>query len=263
MDLSSAPNLCDPIGKQWEIEYQRGTAGMLIGRRLRAGNARDVDELSPSLEEHARTPGRPGIPLRRSIQYSAMSQMEKINSAKEIMKHECKLTDQLCFESAQLCQADWQIGSALGRLSSTKKKWSFTSLDFDPTKHTVLTFFAPENFKMEEQLLSSNLQQHLIKAQFLTEIATISALQHRNLVKLYGCCVGEDKRILLYEYSENKTRGLAYLHQESRVRIVHRNVTASNILLEADLHPKISDFGLAKLYDDKMTHINTRVVGTM
>jgi serine/threonine protein kinase len=58
-------------------------------------------------------------------------------------------------------------------------------------------------------------------------------------------------------------RGLAYLHEESRVRIVHRDVKASNILLDSDLIPKISDFGLAKLYDDKKTHISTRVAGTM
>ncbi|KAK1279593.1 putative LRR receptor-like serine/threonine-protein kinase [Acorus gramineus] len=130
---------------------------------------------------------------------------------------------------------------------------------------------------------------HQGKNQFVTEIATISAVQHRNLVKLYGCCIEGDKRILVYEYLENKSldqalfgksnlmldwptrfeiclgvaRGLSYLHEESRVRIVHRDVKASNILLDADLSPKISDFGLAKLYDDKKTHISTRVAGTI
>ncbi|XP_068656009.1 probable LRR receptor-like serine/threonine-protein kinase At1g56140 [Aristolochia californica] len=127
------------------------------------------------------------------------------------------------------------------------------------------------------------------KRQFETEVATISAVQHRNLVKLYGCCMEGDKRLLVYEYLENKSldqalfsrhtlhldwstrfdvclgtaRGLAYLHEESRVRIVHRDVKASNILLDAKLTPKISDFGLAKLYDDTKTHISTRVAGTI
>ena len=58
-------------------------------------------------------------------------------------------------------------------------------------------------------------------------------------------------------------RGLTYLHEESRLRIVHRDVKASNILLDSQLVPKISDFGLAKLYDDDKTHISTRVAGTM
>lgn len=125
--------------------------------------------------------------------------------------------------------------------------------------------------------------------QFLAEIATISAVQHRNLVKLYGCCVHGDERLLVYEFLENSSlnhalfgktsllvdwgtrydiclgiaRGLAYLHEESRVRIVHRDVKASNILLDASLNPKISDFGLAKLYNDKMTHMSTKVAGTI
>ncbi|GLT46236.1 hypothetical protein SLA2020_200070 [Shorea laevis] len=127
------------------------------------------------------------------------------------------------------------------------------------------------------------------KSQFATEIATISAVQHRNLVKLYGCCIEGNRRLLVYEYLENKSldqalfgnkdlhldwptrfsiclataRGLAYLHEESTPRIVHRDVKASNILLDAKLCPKISDFGLAKLYDDKKTHISTRVAGTI
>ncbi|XP_059669289.1 probable LRR receptor-like serine/threonine-protein kinase At1g56140 [Cornus florida] len=134
-----------------------------------------------------------------------------------------------------------------------------------------------------------SVSSHQGKSQFVAEIATISAVQHRNLVKLYGCCIEGDKRLLVYEYLENRSldqalfgkrslnldwptrfdiclgvaRGLAYLHEESRVRIVHRDVKASNILLDSDLNPKISDFGLAKLYDDKKTHISTRVAGTI
>ncbi|XP_019196319.1 PREDICTED: probable LRR receptor-like serine/threonine-protein kinase At1g56140 [Ipomoea nil] len=127
------------------------------------------------------------------------------------------------------------------------------------------------------------------KSQFVAEIATISAVQHRNLVKLYGCCYERDKRLIVYEFHENKSldqalfgcsnlfldwprrfeiclgiaKGLAYLHEESRLRIVHRDIKASNILLDSDLNPKISDFGLAKLYDDKKTHISTRIAGTL
>ncbi|KAK2968129.1 hypothetical protein RJ640_001151 [Escallonia rubra] len=126
-------------------------------------------------------------------------------------------------------------------------------------------------------------------SQFVTEIATISAVQHRNLVKLHGCCIEGDKRLLVYEFLENRSldqalfgrrmlhldwpirfdislgvaRGLAYLHEESRLRIIHRDVKASNILLDSDLSPKISDFGLAKLYDDNKTHISTRIAGTI
>ncbi|XP_073058818.1 probable LRR receptor-like serine/threonine-protein kinase At1g56130 isoform X1 [Primulina eburnea] len=132
---------------------------------------------------------------------------------------------------------------------------------------------------------------HQGKSQFVAEIATISAVQHRNLVKLFGCCIEGKKRLLVYEYLENKSldqvlfgigskslyldwptrydiclgvaRGLTYLHEESRLRIVHRDVKASNILLDSDLTPKISDFGLAKLFDDKKTHISTRIAGTI
>ncbi|KAL7590818.1 hypothetical protein Lser_V15G35420 [Lactuca serriola] len=134
-----------------------------------------------------------------------------------------------------------------------------------------------------------SIASHQGKSQFVAEIATISAVQHRNLVKLYGCCIDGEKRLLVYEYLENKSldqalfgrkklsltwstrfeicmglaRGLSYLHEESRIRIIHRDVKSSNVLLDSDLTPKISDFGLAKLYDDKKTHMSTRVAGTI
>ncbi|KAL5837190.1 hypothetical protein ACOSQ3_014359 [Xanthoceras sorbifolium] len=128
--------------------------------------------------------------------------------------------------------------------------------------------------------------------EFVNEIGMISALQHPNLVKLYGCCVEGNQLLLIYEYMENNcvsralfgkdaasrlkldwpTRrkiclgiatGLAYLHEESIIKIVHRDIKTSNVLLDKDLNAKISDFGLAKLYEDDTSHISTRVAGTI
>ncbi|XP_074567193.1 putative LRR receptor-like serine/threonine-protein kinase At1g07650 [Curcuma longa] len=128
--------------------------------------------------------------------------------------------------------------------------------------------------------------------EFINEIGMVSALQHPNLVKLYGCCMEGNQLLLIYEYMENNclsralfgkgakhkikldwptrlkicigiARGLAYLHEESRIRIVHRDIKASNVLLDGDLNAKISDFGLAKLYEEDHTHISTRIAGTI
>ncbi|KAG6634411.1 hypothetical protein CIPAW_12G117300, partial [Carya illinoinensis] len=126
--------------------------------------------------------------------------------------------------------------------------------------------------------------------EFLNEIGMISALQHPHLVKLYGCCVEGNQLLLVYEYMENNSlaralfgleeyqlqldwptrhricvgiaRGLAYLHEESRLKIVHRDIKATNVLLDKNLNPKISDFGLAKLDEEDNTHISTRIAGT-
>lgn len=126
--------------------------------------------------------------------------------------------------------------------------------------------------------------------EFLTEIDVISNVKHPNLVELVGCCVEGNNRILVYEYLQNSSldrallgynsepadftwtirsticigvaRGLAYLHEELASPIVHRDIKASNILLDKNYIPKIGDFGLAKLFPDNVTHISTRVAGT-
>ncbi|XP_042479268.1 probable LRR receptor-like serine/threonine-protein kinase At1g53440 isoform X2 [Macadamia integrifolia] len=127
--------------------------------------------------------------------------------------------------------------------------------------------------------------------EFVNEIGMISALQHPNLVKLYGCCIEGNQLLLIYEYMENNSlaralfgredqrmnldwptrhkiclgiaKGLAYLHEESRLKIVHRDIKATNVLLDKDLNAKISDFGLAKLDEEENTHISTRIAGTI
>ncbi|XP_042948291.1 probable LRR receptor-like serine/threonine-protein kinase At1g53430 isoform X2 [Carya illinoinensis] len=127
--------------------------------------------------------------------------------------------------------------------------------------------------------------------EFVTEIGMISAVLHPNLVRLYGCCIEGNQLLLIYEYMENNSlaralfgreehklhldwptrkkiclgiaRGLAYLHEESRLKIVHRDIKATNVLLDKDLNAKISDFGLAKLDEEENTHISTRIAGTI
>ncbi|KAL0546855.1 hypothetical protein IC582_016773 [Cucumis melo] len=139
------------------------------------------------------------------------------------------------------------------------------------------------------KVLSAESRQGL--REFLTEINVISEIEHENLVQLYGCCVDDNHRILVYNYLENNSlaqtllgrgyssilfnwrtrskicigiaRGLAFLHEDVQPHIIHRDIKASNILLDHDLSPKISDFGLAKLIPASMTHVSTRVAGTI
>ncbi|XP_061355018.1 cysteine-rich receptor-like protein kinase 2 [Gastrolobium bilobum] len=127
-------------------------------------------------------------------------------------------------------------------------------------------------------------------ADFYNEVNIISSVEHKNLVRLLGCSCSGPESLLVYEFLPNKSldrfifdknkgrqlnwekrydiiigtaEGLVYLHESSKIRIIHRDIKASNILLDAKLRAKIADFGLARSFQEDKSHISTAIAGTL
>ncbi|CAI0446661.1 unnamed protein product, partial [Linum tenue] len=128
------------------------------------------------------------------------------------------------------------------------------------------------------------------ESEFLAEVRMITNIQHKNLVRLLGCCSDGEQRLLVYEYMKNRSldlivyvgnnnqfmdwntrfqiilgiaRGLEYLHCYKRARIVHRDMKASNVLLDDKFQPRISDFRLARFFPEDQAYLSTTFAGTL
>ncbi|XP_027150678.1 putative receptor-like protein kinase At4g00960 isoform X2 [Coffea eugenioides] len=127
------------------------------------------------------------------------------------------------------------------------------------------------------------------KKEFMNEAKLLARVQHRNVVNLLGYCAHGPEKLLVYEFVANESldkllfkssgrdaldwnrrhdiilgvaKGLLYLHEDAHSCIIHRDIKASNILLDDKYLPKIADFGLARLFNEDGTHVNTRAAGT-
>lgn len=180
-----------------------------------------------------------------------------------------------------------------------QKQFSFETLvsatkDFHPTHKLGEGGFGPvykgkldDGREIAVKKLSHSSNQG--KKEFTNEAKLLSRVQHRNVVNLLGYCAHGVEKLLVYEYVANESldkllfksdkrqlldwnrrydiligiaRGLLYLHEDSHNCIIHRDIKASNILLDDKWVPKIADFGMARLFPEDQTHVNTRVAGT-
>ncbi|KAL2501313.1 receptor-like serine/threonine-protein kinase ALE2 [Forsythia ovata] len=197
--------------------------------------------------------------------------------------------------------ASFSLGSSIAAYSGSAKTFSSSDIEratdyFNETRilgeggfGRVYSGVLEDGTKLAVKILKRDDQQG--GREFLAEVEMLSRLHHRNLVKLIGICVEDRSRCLVYELIPNGSveshlhgtdretvplewsarlkialgaaRALAYLHEDSSPRVIHRDFKSSNILLEDDFTPKVSDFGLARTgLDEENRHISTRVMGT-
>ncbi|KAJ3708461.1 hypothetical protein LUZ61_012166 [Rhynchospora tenuis] len=205
----------------------------------------------------------------------------------KVSKSELDTTEKSLAENDSLKDADLPVFDMDTILQATDN-FSITNIVGEGGFGIVYKGKLPYGQEIAVKRLSGNSIQGL--NEFMNEVTLIAKLQHRNLVRLLGCCIHNNERMLIYEFLTNKSlnffifdaekrttlswrtrldivigiaRGLLYLHQDSRFNIIHRDLKAANVLLDEDMNPKISDFGIARLFEREHAVICTEtVIGT-
>ncbi|KAI8527041.1 hypothetical protein RHMOL_Rhmol12G0045800 [Rhododendron molle] len=194
-----------------------------------------------------------------------------------------------------------QLGPLLVSVNKSKLNFSYETLEhatnyFDNSNKlgqggsgSVYKGVLPDGQVVAVKRLFFNTRQWV--DHFFNEVNLISGIHHKNLVTLLGCSITGPESLLVYEFVANQSvhdhlfgkkdvqqpltwgeryriilgtaEGLAYLHEESNLRIIHRDIKLSNVLLDDDFLPKIADFGLARLFPEDKTHISTAIAGTL
>ncbi|CAA0396009.1 unnamed protein product [Arabidopsis thaliana] len=188
----------------------------------------------------------------------------------------------------------WKENKSGGRVKESNAENEFSDsllVDFETLKEATDNF-SPENELGRRGFGSVYKDKETLNSRTKFYYLQVAKLQHRNLVRLIGFCIEGQERILVYEFIKNASldnfifdlkkrqlldwgvrykmiggvaRGLLYLHEDSRYRIIHRDLKASNILLDQEMNPKIADFGLAKLFDTDQTsthRFTSKIAGT-
>ncbi|KAK4393196.1 Cysteine-rich receptor-like protein kinase [Sesamum angolense] len=191
------------------------------------------------------------------------------------------LLSELCKANIELAKFDWsKVAAATNQFSSSQLVGQGR---YGPVYKAIL----PSGQAVAVKRPSSS--SILILKEFNTEIFFLHNIMHRNIIKLLGYCIHREEKLLVYEFMENKSldtfidegqshliqwpvrfniimgiaRGLSYLHQDSGMRIVHRDIKTSSILLDIEMNPKVSDFAFARTLPDNQSELKTtQVVGT-
>uniref|UniRef100_A0A5B7BAQ4 non-specific serine/threonine protein kinase n=1 Tax=Davidia involucrata TaxID=16924 RepID=A0A5B7BAQ4_DAVIN len=213
---------------------------------------------------------------------------ERFGGSSSLGSGEARSGDQMAMVAPEVSHLGWGHWYTLRELEASTNGFADENVIGEGGYGIVYHGVLEDNTQVAVKNLLNNRGQ--AEKEFEVEVEAIGRVRHKNLVRLQGYCAEGAHRMLVYEYVDNgnleqwlhgdvgpcspltwdirmnvilgTAKGLAYLHEGLEPKVVHRDIKSSNILLDKQWNPKVSDFGLAKLLGSEMSYITTRVMGT-